>query len=88
MTPEIEARFAALERQAEEQKRLWDGLMSLADMHPDVKRTLELVLTGASDKAADSEDQAVNEAGSGTYDVLKPPDRFIRIGDTNVPAYD
>lgn len=61
---------------------------SASDFDPVKKRTLELLFSGASDKAASSENKNVNEAGSSTYDVLNPPDSFIRIGDKNIPAYD
>ena len=44
-----------------------------------------------SAKGADTEDQAVNEAGAGTYDVLGDPVGFLKvtIGGTvhNVPYY-
>jgi hypothetical protein len=32
-----------------------------------------------SSKSADSEDQSVNEAGSGTYSVMGDPDGFLEI---------
>lgn len=44
-----------------------------------------------STKGADEEDQAVNEAGSGTYNVLKEPVGFLEVeidGTTyNLPYY-
>lgn len=61
---------------------------SASDFDPEKKRTLELLFGGASDKDITAENQAVNEAGVAVYNVLKPPDYFIRIGDKNVPAYD
>lgn len=46
----------------------------------------------ADSKAASSENQAVNEAGSATYSVLKTPDRFVRVvingNNRYLPAYD
>lgn len=71
-----------------ELERLMDGLKNASQTNPDIAKTLGLILTGTSAKSASAENQAVNESGSGTYSVLKPPDRFIRIGNTNVPAYD
>lgn len=32
-----------------------------------------------STKASNSEDQAVNEGGTGSYSVLKPPDGFAQV---------
>jgi len=41
----------------------------------------------ADSKAASSENQAVNEAGASSYNVLKPPDRFIATIINNTTVY-
>lgn len=64
------------------------SLTSAADLPEDVQRSLILSLTSVSSKIVTSENQSVNESGAALYSVLKPPDRFIRIGDQNIPAYD
>lgn len=77
-----------LQEQIDSLQRELNQFNSASDFDPVKKRTLELLFSGASDKAASSENKNVNEAGSSTYDVLNPPDSFIRIGDKNIPAYD
>lgn len=59
-----------------------------SELSPEIQRTISLVLEKPSEKTAISATRAVNEAGSGTYDVMFPPDGFIRIGDKNIPYID
>ncbi len=75
----------------EQVKKLTDFMLSLenaAQIAPNVQRALSATITKTSNKAASSENQAVSEAGAGSYSVLKPPDRFVRLGDNYLPAYD
>ena len=96
ITPEVQTAIdSAVEAIRVEMQEKIDSLQnelnqfnSASDFDPEKKRTLELLFAGASDKVVTSENQAVNEGGVSTYNVLKPPDYFIRIGDKNVPAYD
>ncbi len=78
---ELETKVATLERQMRE-------FLSAAELSPQIIRSIGVAISSASSKSASSENQSVNEAGVSSYSVLKPPDRFIRIGDNNVPAYD
>ena len=57
------------------------------EISPDVKRSLGLIISSASGKAATDEDVSINEAGVATHTVLGSPDKFIKIGDANVPAW-
>jgi len=41
----------------------------------------------SSTKGATSEDQAVSEAGSGSYNVLKSPDGFVQVVIGNATVY-
>lgn len=58
-----------------------------SQVNPNVKRTLGIVISADSDKLADSEDVDIDEAGVATHVVLGSPDKFIKIGDVNVPAW-
>lgn len=88
ITPEIQQKFDEMQAQIDALLALINVFNSDAELPPDFRRTLTAALSASSGKSASSENQAVNEAGAGVYNVLKPPDRFIRIGDNNVPAYD
>ena len=81
MSPEIQQlmqRIDTLERQMRE-------FTSLPELAPDIKRTISQSISASSGKTAGSATQAVNESGTSTYNVMKAPDGFIRIGDVNVP---
>ena len=52
-----------------------------------VKQYLTTVTVSLSSKTASAHDQAVNEAGSDTYNVLASPDGFVVLGGYNVPFY-
>lgn len=39
----------------------------------------DIIQPASSSKSATSENQAVNEGGSSTYSVLKPPDAFLQL---------
>lgn len=43
------------------------------------RKRLSVVSPTTSTKGATSENQAVDEGGMATYDVLKPPDGFLQI---------
>ncbi len=88
MTPQDRQLIADMQREIAELQFILRSFLSGAELDPQIVRTITTMLTTTSSKSATSEDQSVNEAGVATYSVLKPPDRFIRIGDNNVPAYD
>lgn len=78
---------ADLKRQIDELTKYVSQFETASQVDPNVKRTLGLVIAAASGKVATSEDVAVNEAGAATHNVLGSPDKFIKIGDANVPAW-
>jgi hypothetical protein len=88
MNPIIEQRLAQMQTEIDTLRLALSQFLSGAELDPQIARTLTTIITSNSSKLATSEDQAVNEAGVAVYNVLKSPDRFIRIGDNNVPAYD
>lgn len=76
MTPEQEKKF----------NEVYDFMMAMknaATIPFDVRQALKAgVLSGevsVSTKGADTEDQAVNEGGAATFDVLGDPDGFLEI---------
>ena len=66
-------------------ERLLREFSSNPELDPQIKRTIISTLSTSSGKTSASATQAVNEAGTGTYDVMAAPDGFIKIGDFNVP---
>lgn len=88
MTPQDRQLIADMQMQINEMQLTLKSFLSGAELDPQIQRTITNILTSSSSKSATSENKAVNEAGASTYSVLNPPDRFIRIGDNNVPAYD
>lgn len=83
MTPqaqidELKTQVAFLQQQMRE-------FTNSAQLDPQIIRAIGTSLTGASSKTSASATRAVNEAGVSTYNVMFPPDGFIRIGDYNVP---
>ena len=82
MTPEeMENRIAELER-------VIAGLKNVAQLDPDIAFTMGEAIIASDSKSASSENQAVDEAGISTYSVLKPPDRWIKVGSRFIPAWD
>ena len=74
MNPELEKRIIELEAVVK-------SLRASTTIPFDIRNAFSAgsgVLTFSS-KGATSENQAVNEAGSATYDVLKKPDAFLQI---------
>lgn len=87
MEQELLQRIEALEQELE-------ALRSASTIPYDVDsafrerfRLNNVTIATVSSKANDSEDQAVNEGGSGTYSVLKPPDGFLQITINNTVYY-
>lgn len=62
-----------------------NALETAATVTPEFARMLGEVISSTSGKTAGSATQAVDESGSATYNVMVPPDGFIKIGDRNVP---
>ncbi len=52
---------------------------------PLVANTMTKLLTTTTSKTAASATKAVNESGASSYNVMFPPDGFIKIGGKNVP---
>ena len=88
MTPQDKQLIENMQKEIAELQLILRSFLSGAELDPQIQRTITNILTSSSSKSATSENRSVNEAGAGTYSVLNPPDRFIRIGDNNVPAYD
>lgn len=88
MNPFIEQKFAEMQTEIDMLKDMLKQFESASQIDPLYVRAISQSITSSTSKSASSENQAVSESGAGTYNVLKPPDRFIKIGDNNVPAYD
>ena len=88
MTPDIQKIIDDMQNQINVLSKRLNDFENAPELSPAIKRTLSMVLATSSGKSASSENQAVNEGGAASYSVLKPPDRFIKIGDQNIPAYD
>lgn len=91
MEEELEKRVEKLEREVQ-------SLRSFATIPFDIEKALDSRLgvtersATLSSKGATSEDQAVDEAGSATYNVLPSPDGFLVVTITGtsyfLPYYD
>lgn len=88
MNPQVQLMLENMQIQIDELTKRLDDFSNASELDPAVVRTLTLLVSASSGKAATSENQAVNEAGSASYSVLRPPDRWQRLGDGNVPVYD
>lgn len=90
--PEIQALFDAIKEEMQTKiddlQGQIDAFENAPEFEPNKKRTLGLLITSPSSKTPTSENQSVNESGAGSYSVLSTPDRFIKIGDYNFPAWD
>lgn len=85
MTPQQLEQLAEMQSQIETLQRQLREFTSIPELDPQIKKTITGLLSSTSSKSAASATQAVNEAGSGTYNVMKPPTGFISIGGYNVP---
>ena len=88
MTPDISKKFEEMQREINFLKDMFKQFETASQLDPLFVRAISQSITSSTSKSASSENQSVNEAGAGVYSVLKPPDRFIKIGDSNIPAYD
>lgn len=84
MTPE-QRQIGVLEKQVKDLTNFVQSLRNAAQTDPQVAFTITKLLSSPSSKTAASATQAVNEAGAGSYSVMKAPDGFISIGGKNVP---
>ena len=80
MPPTIEQ----LQSDLEELRTEFDSLKSASAIPLEIDQAFRSRLSSSlgvlvSAKGLNTEDQAVNEAGSGTYDVLGDPDGFLEI---------
>ena len=76
--------IAQLKRELRELKAEFDLLKSNDTIPFEIDNAFRDRLSALTDlvvsaKGADTEDQAVNEGGSSTYDVLGDPDGFLQI---------
>lgn len=78
-----------LQRQINELKTVVGILTNAADISPDVYLSLKerFAPLVASTKTASSENQAVNEGGTSSYNVLKAPDGFDERNDAGTIKY-
>lgn len=78
-----------LQNQINELKNMILALNNPASVPPEVLKALQLKLgvMVSSGKTASSENQAVNESGSSSYSVLKPPDGFDQRVDGTTVKY-
>ena len=88
MSPEVTKKFAEMQTQIDSLQNMLKQFETASQLDPLYIRAISQSIVSSTSKLANSEDQAVNEGGSGTYSVLKSPDRFIKIGDVNIPGYD
>lgn len=89
MTPEQLAQFEQMQRTINEIKTFIDSFIVASSMPYEAEQSIrtrfqleridELASIDESDKVAGSENQTVNEAGSGSYFVLQPPVRWTKI---------
>lgn len=86
----MEERVRKLEEQVAFLTSILQGLREPSQLDPDMQTGLSLALGSFvtdSSKAANAENQGVNEAGASTYNVLGPPDGFKLIDGVSVPYY-
>lgn len=84
MTP-LEQQVSELQQQVQTLMNFMVTFQNVSQLDPQLVRTITQTLSAASSKTSASATQAVNEAGTGTYNVMKAPDGFISIGGKNVP---
>jgi hypothetical protein len=89
MTPEQLQQFEQMQQTINELKTFIDSFVVASNMPYEAEQSIRtrfqleridtLASIDESDKTANSENQAVNEAGSASYFVLKPPVRWTKI---------
>ena len=91
MPPEVQEKLDLLTEQLKAVETTLRSLQNPSEIDPLMVDAITTVVTDAfapiSSKLADSEDQAVNEAGASTYNVLGDPIGFLDINDKHVPYY-
>lgn len=95
MTPEQFREFQQLKKTVKEQQEFIDNLSRFERIPLPVAQALSRKLgirdvprISTSSKDADSEDVPVNEAGSGTYNVLGDPLGFVTLTDLQGNIYE
>lgn len=83
MNPE----FDALKKEVEALRRIVDSMQSPVTVSPEFNQVLSSSTLSASSKGASSENQAVNEAGVSSYNVLGTPDGFDERNDGGTTKY-
>lgn len=90
MTPEQLLEFQEMKRELKELKDFKSSMEQYSKVPYRVQEALArrfklstFPSVVSSVKTASSEDQAVNEAGSGTYNVLASPDGWLELYDAN-----
>jgi hypothetical protein len=71
-----EDRVTELENKVRELTELVENMQNYHTATPEFRKTIARANIDSDTKTATSENQAVDEAGSNTYNVLRPPDGF------------
>jgi len=83
MTPEERQQFNDMKKELEELKQFKKSLESSHSIPLPIDQAFRgrfgFSTINTSSKSATSENQAVNEGGTDTYSVLKPPDAFVQV---------
>lgn len=90
MTPELEIKIAELEKQIDRLKLVVNALHNPSEIDPQIIKTFQdrtPTALQSDSKAASSENQAVDEGATNTYNVLKPPDGFDKATIDGVVHY-
>lgn len=85
MTPEVQKIIDEMKSRIDVLENAYKAQEQADQVTPSFARMLGEVISSDSGKTVASGSQAVNESGASSYNVMKAPDGFIKIGDRNVP---
>lgn len=74
-----------LEQRVTELEAIIRSLTMPAEINPLIPKAITQSLVSSSGKSAASATRSVNEAGAASYNVMFPPDGFIKVGNYNIP---
>ena len=80
----LEERITALESEIQNLKRM---LTAAPEYDATIRRSIRTIVFERSDASPADYDQAVNESGSSSYNVLSVPDGFYKTPDGNIIPY-